>query len=538
MPDGEENPFAKKMLQHFINLQTPLKSIGNYPALKDQVKRFSGAGWSSVQARNLWDVYQDPLFVPYEERIALDQVEPFDEWEELILFASHYFLLVAKRQSNNEVKQPLSMECHIPSPLATCVSEWSTNSFILPTIPPGKKFGIILHDGSFDCGIHHVGGFGPQSRTAVTNSYVAQPTMNSERMKISDKEFIPLPVSCEPRMCSTSVALGSPACDWLLIGGRKSPHQPLKDCWLLREESWHRVDDLPLPLYRHCSTTVTVGLKPVPAVLLQGGKTSNNVVSDRWFLWRESAGWETVTADIHLTPVFGAAIISCGPSRGFLLGGMSSDGMIRDGVYVWNVEYSKDDGWHIHLKECVVSTDESDPQALKYLSRFGATIERTSNGFLLIGGVTNEIIPSRYEVVEISQKDDVSTSSPFVLSAKSLIAELPFPRPLLVGHSSICFAESVIIIGGGAVCFSFGTHWNIAPITFSTHVSSTDYRRIERIVFVRSSDGREVQNTQANHLSLEVNSSVRKEISEGNLSSNCARTRVSCCHAARNISKG
>ena len=519
LPDGEENPFAKKMLQHFNNLQTSLKNVANYPALEDQVKRFSKAGFASVQARSLWDVFKDPLLVSYEERIALDQVEPFDEWEELVLFASHYFLLVAKQQSDNKVTQPSSTGCIKPLPLATSGSEWSAIPSILTTTPPGKKFGMILSEGSHDSDIYHVGGFGPQSRTAMTNSYRVQQTKDPEPVKVSDRWFSSLPLDYELRMCSTSTPLGFLERDWLLTGGRKSPLEPLKDCWLLRKNRWQRVDDLPLPLYRHCSTSINVGLEPINAVLLHGGKTSNNVVSDQWLLWQELAGWETVTANIHLTPVFGAAMIPCGSSRGFLLGGMSSDGMIRESVYFWNVKYSKDNGWHVHLTECVISTERSDPLALKYLSRFGATIERTTNGFLVVGGVANEIIPSRYDVIEISLKHDVSTPSPLVLSLKPLIASLPSPRPLLVGHSSLSFAEQLIIIGGGAVCFSFGTHWNTAPITFSTRVSSTEYHWIERIVFLSSSDGREIQNKQPNHLNLEANSEantiVRKEIAEG-----------------------
>ena len=88
-----------KMVAHFEKLQTPLRSIYKYPSLHDQQCRFMGHGWSSVDVKNLWDVWCEASIVSLTQRKALDEIEPFDEWEEFILFASHYFLLVAVKSS-------------------------------------------------------------------------------------------------------------------------------------------------------------------------------------------------------------------------------------------------------------------------------------------------------------------------------------------------------------------------------------------------------------------------------------------------------
>lgn len=44
-------------------------------------------------------MWNDPAIVSVDQRLALNNMEPFDEWEEFVLFGSHYFLLIANRSS-------------------------------------------------------------------------------------------------------------------------------------------------------------------------------------------------------------------------------------------------------------------------------------------------------------------------------------------------------------------------------------------------------------------------------------------------------
>src|SRR5271156_5877915 len=95
LPDGRDHPFAETMLHHFEKLNTPLRSIHAYSGAHDQTQRFFAAGYTTVRVQSLWELWSDPDFLSPSQRLALDKVEPFDEWEELALFASHYFLLTA-----------------------------------------------------------------------------------------------------------------------------------------------------------------------------------------------------------------------------------------------------------------------------------------------------------------------------------------------------------------------------------------------------------------------------------------------------------
>ncbi|KAM3427404.1 hypothetical protein MY4824_009468 [Beauveria thailandica] len=95
LPYGRGHPFAQTMLLHFDKLKTPPRSVGCYPTINDQSQRFKSHGWPSVRIWDLWDAWSCGEFVNAQERVALDDIEPFDEWEEFMLFARHYFVLHA-----------------------------------------------------------------------------------------------------------------------------------------------------------------------------------------------------------------------------------------------------------------------------------------------------------------------------------------------------------------------------------------------------------------------------------------------------------
>lgn len=73
------------------------------------------------------------------------------------------------------------------------------------------------------------------------------------------------------------------------------------------------------------------------------------------------------------------------------------------------------------------------------------------------------------EKPEVGPSDSDKSQAFYV---RPIVPKLPSPRPLFVGHSSLLKDGQIIVVGGGAVCFSFGTHWNTTPIIFApaTHL--------------------------------------------------------------------
>lgn len=301
------------MIQHFENLQTPLKSIKRYPTLSAQEQRFKDAGWSSASARSLWDLWGDPSFLSVEQRLALNDIEPFDEWEEFALFATHYFLLEALSDSRYQSpafdKTLLIGESHPDhTSQETLVHEY--------TMHPGKKHVDIKHrrlGAVFELapgiiGIH--GGLGDQSRLNTTAAYTLG-AIPSEQESLPSLEI-------ESRMCHTITSFKNGKS--LLVGGRASPDRAMSDCWLRQEQEWRKIDSLPTPLYRHSATAVT-NEQEEDATLIFGGKSNGSCISESWFLWSEPTGWLRLNVSgVAPNPRFGASMAKVGRNRGVLVG--------------------------------------------------------------------------------------------------------------------------------------------------------------------------------------------------------------------------
>ena len=473
LPDGPKHPFAQKMIEHFQKLNTPLHSVFTYPKLEDQERRFARAGYPSVTARSLWDAWCDPFFTSPMRRKLVGEVEPFDEWEEFVLFASHYFLLVA---STNALQyfgssQPKILTT-VPDPEIVTYSQHdkSINASLnltltsspLELLPNQRRFGVVFKAPHNVFGFH--GGLGKQCRSSTTD-FLSVPTSTNPKscsqgasMQEAFAQFA-LPSAIEPRMCHTISRLADGK--YLLIGGRASPERPLMDCWFF-SKSWQRVHDLPIPLYRHCAVCITFG-HHVPSshgILVFGGVTLNQQLSRVWLLWQESSGWQNLgTCESAMTPVFGASIVATGPLSGILFGGMTEYGSMSLDIWQWSLSPS-DMYCRINISKCTFY----GPAAPKALARFGAQLVPFSKGFLLIGGVSNSVLGQTDEIVYISKAQTSSTD----WNATAMQYQSQSPRSLLVGHSAASFEGGVLFMGGGAVCFSFGTFWNHLPVFLST----------------------------------------------------------------------
>ena len=464
MPNGLDYPFAQKMVKHFENLQTPLRSIRRYQNLKSQESRFLSAGWSSARARSLWDLWNDSTFIPSIQKVALNAVEPFDEWEDFALFASHYFLLVAKKTSKD--KSILSegfFKSFEPSFHSVRVDWLGETS--LPTISqrsfPGfisdsgghRKFGSMISSSHGLFG-HH-GGIGSQARLNTTHFY--KPKNAAGTLPRNP------PPEIEPRMCHTVTILSEGSC--MLLGGRTSPDRAMSDCLLYRDARWERVEDIPMPLYRHCA--VAIGLDTTdPGVLVFGGRSCEGKIVNTWFLWRTSAGWVQLrVSGSEIQPRFGAVMTSTASLEGIVFGGLTYDSSIGHGIWKWSIQDLQSIP-SVHLSEYHRSMlPPSDLSSVIY--RFGACLTWSSIGLLLIGGISERLFPQEYDIICLTQGAPRKGFALNFLEASRISYAFEGTGPLLVGHSVGSFEDSIFIAGGGAVCFSFGSYWNRDVLTLN-----------------------------------------------------------------------
>jgi tRNA wybutosine-synthesizing protein 4 len=439
------------MLAHFNKLHSPIHAVHQYPLLSQQSSRFTGSGWSNIDiCRNLWDLWSDNEFTPPLLRRSLDEIEPFDEWEEFSLYAGHYFLLVA---SNTKLERPV--ETAAASRSTPDTQDTSTCSVFTAYGPSAnfpwtmRRFGAAFSMGQ-DIAFH--GGQGLNQRLK---------SMDLLRREVSTPNIEPIEPSSVPqaRVCHTITSISDTQA--LLVGGRTSPSQALADCWTNKSGEWQQVEELAPPRFRHSSTKVNIPSMDSEShgVLVFGGKTSDGKVLEEWCIWIPDKGWRKVpvTGPRPLAR-FGAAISTMGVTQqnwGLLCGGMDESGTVLDDIWQWKIDAAP--AGNLQLTFMDRTNDIQGTSSTLVHGRIGASLLPFGSSLLLIGGVSKkEILPLAENFLAISS----GSGTPLhVATANILIPELAYP--LLVGFSAAAIsADEIVVAGGGAVCFAMGSFWN------------------------------------------------------------------------------
>lgn len=448
------------MMKHFNKLGAPLYSIHEYPSLREQERRFRNAGWTQAQARSLWDLWSDDDFLSSSTRASLDSVEAFDEWEEFALFASHYFLLHASTREPTSNHEPEYEDpCPSVSPNYTLLSHCLQGN-------DQRRYGAIVPDTDHSLGYH--GGLGRQTRLASTSLY--------GKSKAVTRSSQPFPPNDMPaRMCHTVTPLAGDDC--LLVGGRASPAAVFQDCWLRKGGQWKPTHSLPEPRFRHSAVRVALP-DETEGVLIYGGKTSDGQVLDSWILWNENGnGWQAVETFGEKPPARLGACLELLESQtnkgtfegrsetGILFGGVGKDSKIMEDIWTLTLHQRTDGKYTLHFNDLTYAL-QSEP-LLKYTTRFGATTNSTPWGLVVAGGIMpRQIVPADKEILLLDFKellkclDSGDDWNGNLISEIGLGKDFRGPRPLLTGHAShAASSDQLVILGGGAVCFSFGTFW-------------------------------------------------------------------------------
>ncbi|KAF1814228.1 LCM-domain-containing protein [Eremomyces bilateralis CBS 781.70] len=435
LPDGEGHPFAQAMLNHFEKT-APLKQIRKCPSLAAQAARFRQNGWTSVQVENLWNLWQNDEFLSGEQRTALDKVEQFDEWEEFALFGAHYFVLVAGNYDLGPLLPILPQHNdHLGAEAPPVQSALAWQHFQAPKGAGLRRYGAVIPHSAQLVSFH-----GGQTSSAKQGNYDTYSCSS------------PAPDLPGPPECLSSHTITECGPDtYLCVGGRTTPSKARSACWLGVSDQWTPVEHLTPGRYRHCA--VPVHLPTEQGVLVFGGRTGDGIVLGEWALWTGSSGWRRLTCPMdEPQPRFSATMACSGLTDGLLMGGLSASGTVFHDCWRWTL-----DGLQV-LAERV--SESVLPKQIEW-TRFGASLVASDKGFVLIGGVgANGIIPEMDDVVCISKALHF-TRLPLVSG--------PTQRPLLVGHGAALVKDgSLLIVGGGAICYSFGAFWNPGIYMLST----------------------------------------------------------------------
>lgn len=450
LPDGSGHPFAETMLNHFEKLKTPLKSVFEYPSLEAQNRRFSRLGWPHVETVNLWQAWNDDKWMSASKRRELDIVEPFDEWEEFALFASHYCLVIA----NN--------------PGSDAVSSVKDGAIVAKCLPPQRYPRLLFHAYSGTRGRRRFGA-AMQTRDELGEQVFANTfgLGTNDRLRSCDLyAFGSLAAGMRPhivgpsrRVCHAIADLGQ--FGRLLIGGRTSPTSALRDCWHYSTEqnTWSPSDDLPLPLYRH--GVAQLGRSNM--TILIGGKSDSSTIFTGCLMHRPGSGWIgcSISGSAY-QPVFGASLIcfkthhlinndSEFPTlqfEGILAGGLKEDGTLGAQILRWTLKVPADGTPTISFEPIISSTNIES-----LVCRFGASaLLLDGEHVAIVGGFQHDgVVPRLHEILVVNNLK----RRPEVVSCCSLTTSdepsATTPRPLLIG-TAVSLAEDgrLLVMGGGA----------------------------------------------------------------------------------------
>lgn len=446
LPDGADHPFAQTMLKHFEKLRTPLHAIGTIDEMK---QRFNNTGFPAhgVDIRSLWDLWSDDNFLRPNERRSLDNIEPFDEWEEFALFASHYFLLVATKRPDmaaadsgdmssagfRSSTSSISAEGPGGSHSDTSPGQSGMQCWPLKGRQSHRRFGALITQQAVDDNVALHAGQGTKERLTTCDIYSTD----------DRHDGLTGPPLRTGLMCHTITEFTRSG-NQLLVGGRTSPDKASSDCWHRDEGRWSKVESLPQGRFRHCAMLD----EPQESVLVVGGKTSEGEVLLDPIFWRPGLGWQSLENKGSVIPPtrFGAIVYPDKVSNctSFMCGGMTEDGILLQDFWRFKVDYdTREITWAMDDRAQFVTGTST-------FARFGAQCAQTYKGqsCYLIGGITQEGILVKGEEVL-----DLQSHKPIPFHTESA-------RPFLVGCSVATAEGGFLVLGGGATCFSFGTHWN------------------------------------------------------------------------------
>ncbi|KAM9347649.1 tRNA wybutosine-synthesizing protein 4 [Symphorus nematophorus] len=447
------DPFGRIMQDHFLKLNSTLHALRQYPDTAAQRHRFLDKGWEQCVCLDMNVFYLG--LVPEEERCRVESLEPFDEYEEWHQKCSHYFILTASRGSL--VAQALLI--HPPvSPFPSIGPSWSPTALNMQTIPVCME-GLGMATSLVSPGqVLLTGGSSRGGRGAVTRILLrGQEGWRS----ISVGPSVDLGV----RLYHTTTSL--PGGGIVVYGGRSSPLNPIRGLVKITldpgsppgppdSEGRDTVNfcvkqmactgDPPPARWRHTATMVSHNGKDFLFVF--GGKNkSEAVLGDGCFLSPDQQHWAKI-------PVEGAAPqarhshSACSYEGGVVVFG----GLDRTGVPLGDTVV-------LRPNERGFSWEKIEVQPPP-VPRYSHSSHVIGEKLVVVGGVWlhSDGVPG-VAIINLITHSSVEfsldmTSVPWPLMLHSFCSELTDPE-----------GPELLLIGGGGNCFSFGTHFNLQPVT-------------------------------------------------------------------------
>ncbi|ODV91527.1 hypothetical protein CANCADRAFT_92 [Tortispora caseinolytica NRRL Y-17796] len=408
------DPFSKVMLDHLNAQNAPIFSPLVYSSLPAAIQRYSDLGYTNVAAmslHNYWHMLSDLW-----PQVAY--AEPFDEWEEFFLFCQHYIILHATTKD-------IALAFTTPSFSHT------------PNITAGYTFKCLQYPASLtECRFADIA---VMNESLYTFGGLARTNGRSNILTaISGKDCSRTPTNLPERMAHTMTTIDHSI---ILIGGRSNPTKPLADCWIFTENGvWTELPSMPYTRFRHAAEPLYDG------VLVFGGSTAD---SSLFRYLSPSRTWLDVHLDGDVEDFYQqfkgstqSPVLACFGNKGICGSGFDANGV------PYNVLYS----WTATIQNGALSLRVTRIPQKFDLFIGGRSAVIGTNTVAMIGGVSNAKLNENANLTLLCFSEDLSSAQ---------ISSLQIPNKLLIGASAAMVSDdSLFVLGGGATCFSFGSHFD------------------------------------------------------------------------------
>lgn len=440
-----DDPFGRVMQSHFLKLNSKIHSLQQYPDTVAQTQRFIQEGWEKCHCLDMNQFYFDLL--PEDERERIENLEPFDEFEEWHQKCSHYFILTASKGS---VTRQALLTLPNTSSIPQMTPQWNTHPPLVvqpmcgsPSVEALGMASALLTPEI----ILLTGGFGRNGRDTAARVLIKEKCgWKSACVEVHGDKVVSL------YQTLTSVPGGGV----VLFGGRSSPLSPSGSVVLVTADLADEVQlsftnivctgTGPKPRWRHTSTLICYNDKTFLFVF--GGRSEKDpILGDAHFLCLEDKHWTEITV-VGAGPEARHSHSACPYGGGLVIFG----GLGEGGKPLGDVLYLRPTSSGF----CWEMKDLHPPPVPRYSHSAHVINEK----LVVVGGVW-------------LQADGVPGVSIVNLNTGSCVEiqldTLSVPWPLML-HSFCselldCKGSELVLIGGGGNCFSFGTHLNLHPVT-------------------------------------------------------------------------
>ncbi len=423
--------FGRTMRANLSARGSDLLGIEGYPTAAAQQQRYFTLGFKSVRVRSMLQVYLAHL--PPHERACIDSMEEFDEHEEWREKCAHYVVAVSSTLPDRSLPfaEPVSlsaMDDDLKPEVKLDPVAGGKLSWIEKQVNASGRTGELKrwgHSASVVSGDRVIvfGGYGGPARHERLNS-----------VAVLQENVVTLPpvsgVAPSARVLHGACVLEG---DKVLVhGGRSGPGTPMNDCFVLdcAAMQWKKLHIEGAPYrYRHSLTSVADGA----AALVFGGRRGwkhGEESNEIWIVSPHDMSWRCIPYVNEVKPIARASHAACW-HRGALYvhGGFSDvEGVMSD---MWRLVF--DGGFKSCRAELVCDT---------FLPRFAhSALSIGEDTVLLVAGQNNTL---QNNVIVFD-------------SAVGKVQSVTKTAETWSRTQAVAVGNQVILVGGGMLCFSFGS---------------------------------------------------------------------------------